>query len=120
MAAASLWNGEGLYGRPVAAAISGRWRIVEMDLWDREAIDLLGPAFLELDAGGTGQFRFIAVEGFIHWTRGPDGRSDFTWEGSDEGDPVSGRGWVELDEDGSLRGQIFLHMGDNSGFRAIR
>ena len=27
--------------------ISGRWRITEMDLWDQEAIDLLGPAFIE-------------------------------------------------------------------------
>lgn len=27
--------------------IAGRWRIVEMELWDTEAIDLLGPAFIE-------------------------------------------------------------------------
>lgn len=24
--------------------LTGRWRIVEMDLWDLEAIDLMGPA----------------------------------------------------------------------------
>lgn len=24
------------------------WRIVEMDLWDRDAIDLVGPGFIEL------------------------------------------------------------------------
>ena len=27
--------------------ISGKWPITEMDLWDREAIDLVGPAFIE-------------------------------------------------------------------------
>ncbi len=25
--------------------ISGKWRITEMEAWDREAIDLVGPAF---------------------------------------------------------------------------
>jgi hypothetical protein len=91
-----------------------------MDLWAGEDLDLLGPAFLQLDANGGGRVRFIAIEGAIDWKQGHDGRSDFTWEGHDEGDPVSGRGWVDLNEDGSLRGHIFFHMGDDSGFRAIR
>jgi hypothetical protein len=29
-------------------AITGRWRIVEMELWDQGAIDLLGPGYIEL------------------------------------------------------------------------
>jgi hypothetical protein len=41
----------------------GRWRIVEMDLWDRKAIELLGPGYIEFRKDGTGSFRFIAVEG---------------------------------------------------------
>jgi hypothetical protein len=40
--------------------ISGKWRITKMDLWDQEAIDLLGPAFIEFK-GERGQFRFIAT-----------------------------------------------------------
>jgi hypothetical protein len=89
--------------------------------WDREAIELLGPAVLRFDAAGTGRIRFIAVEGLIDWrgTGGADGgRVEFTWEGFDEGDPVSGRGWVEAVADGLLRGRIFFHLGDDSGFRA--
>jgi hypothetical protein len=27
--------------------VAGKWRIAEMDLWDREALDLVGPAFIE-------------------------------------------------------------------------
>ncbi|MCA1706872.1 MAG: hypothetical protein LC808_27860 [Actinobacteria bacterium] len=46
-------------------------------------------------------------------------RVDFTWEGNDEGDHASGRGWAQLETDGSLRGHIFFHAGDDSGFRAI-
>ncbi len=93
-----------------------------MDLWDRNAIDLVGPAFIEITRNGSGRFQFIAVEGAIdgrHVER--DGRPavEFTWDGSDEGDRVSGRGWVQLRPDRSLLGHVFFHDGDDSGFRAI-
>jgi hypothetical protein len=38
------------------AQLIGNWRIVEMDLWDRDAIDLVGPAYIELKVDGTGRF----------------------------------------------------------------
>ena len=104
-------------GRPV-----GRWRIVEMDLWDHDAIELLGPAFIELRVDGTGSFRFIAVAGDLdcrYDDRRPEARAEFTWEGDDEGSHVSGRGWAEIEADGSLRGHIFFHLGDDSTFRAV-
>jgi len=47
--------------------VAGSWRIVEMDLWDREAIDLVGPAFIKLNADGTGAVRFIAGDGYIDY-----------------------------------------------------
>ena len=102
-------------------AIAGRWRIVEMELWDLEAIELLGPAFIDITADGQGSFRFIAVEGLMD-TRDVDrgGRPgiEFSWEGNDESDPASGGGWATLSPDGSLEGRIFFHMGDDSSFRA--
>ena len=101
--------------------ISGKWRITEMDLWDREAIDLLGPALIEFKGEG-GQFRFIAVDGWMDCRHGQrNGRSsvDFTWDGNDECDPVSGRGWAKLQKDGSLSGRIYIHHGDDSGFKAV-
>jgi len=102
--------------------VVGLWRIVEMGLWDREAIDLVGPAYIEIKPDGQGSFRFIAVEGFLDCRHGEiDGhpRVEFTWEGDDEGDPRSGRGWAQLESDGTLRGHIFFHAGDDSGFRAV-
>ena len=101
--------------------ISGKWRITEMDLWDQEVIDLLGPAFIEFKGEG-GQFRFIAVEGRMDCRHGQrNGRPcvEFIWDGDDECDPASGRGWVKLRTDGSLTGHIYLHQGDDSGFKAI-
>ena len=80
-----------------------------MDLWDREAIDLVGPAFIEFTGEG-GQFRFIAVDGWMDCRHGlRNGRPfvDFTWDANDECDPASGQGWVSLQKDGSLTGHIY-------------
>ena len=102
--------------------VGGRWRIVEMERWDRDAIDLVGPAFIELKTNGHGSFRFIAVEGFIDARRVErEGRPavEFSWDGADEGDRVCGRGWAVLEPDGSLIGHLFIHLGDDSGFRAV-
>ena len=103
----------------MAHRVDGRWRIVEMDRWDREAIDLVGPAFIEITADGRGTFRFIAVEGFIdarHVNLNGCPAAEFRWDGHDEGDHVPGRGWARLDTDGSLRGRLIVHSGDDSGF----
>jgi hypothetical protein len=102
-------------------SIKGRWRIVDMEVWDREAIDLLGPAFIEIGNNDQDSFRFIAVEGWMDIRDVErDGRTgiEFSWEGNDESDPASGRGWGTLAPDGSLEGRIFFHMGDDSWFRA--
>jgi hypothetical protein len=100
----------------------GTWRIVHMDLWDRDAIELLGPAFIELRVDGTGSFRFIAVAGDLdcrYDERRHEARAEFTWEGDDDGSRVSGRGSAEIEPDGSLSGRIFFHLGDDSTFRAV-
>lgn len=104
-------------------SVSGKWRIIEMELWNREDFELLGPAFFSFDGTGSGQFHFIAVEGWMDCLHGQrDGRLfvEFTWDGNDEGDPARGRGWVALNADGTLSGHIYFHHGDDSGFRAIR
>ena len=99
----------------------GRWRIVEMDMWDRDAIDLVEPGFIEFAGDGTGQFGFIAVRGWMDCrSTERDGRPavEFSWDGDDEGDQASGRGWAALVDDATLEGHLFINMGDDSGFRA--
>jgi hypothetical protein len=104
------------------ASLVGRWRIIEMDLWDRDAMDLVGPATIEFARGGTGSFSFIAVQANLDLRESADddGRVHFTFEGFDEGDQVSGRGWAVLRDDGTLVGHLFFHLGDHSGFVAVR
>jgi hypothetical protein len=104
-----------------AAPLAGRWRIVEMSGWDRDAIDLVEPGFIEFTEDGTGQFGFIAVRGWLDYRPAErDGQAgvEFTWEGIDEGDQVSGRGWASLVDDVMVEGHLFFHMGDDSSFRA--
>lgn len=103
-------------------SVAGRWRIVAMELWDSDVLDLVGPAFIEFGEDGLGSFGFIAVQGSMDCREVPrDERPgvEFSWEGSDDCDPASGRGWVVLEDDGSLRGRIFFHLGDDSGVTAV-
>ena len=105
-----------------SADVTGRWRILEMDLWDQDALDLVAPAFIEFSPDHTGEFGFIVVTGWIDWRRAEADRNgvEFSWEGTDEGDQVSGRGWAERHDDGVLRGHIYFHLGDDASFRAER
>ncbi|MDN5861274.1 MAG: hypothetical protein L0H84_21940 [Pseudonocardia sp.] len=100
--------------------VAGRWRIVAMDLWDAETIDLVVPGFIEFGDDGSGEFGFIAVRGWMDCRPGVRrGDVEFSWQGDDEGDPVGGRGWAVLADDGTLTGHLYFHLGDDSGFRAI-
>src|SRR3954451_23092703 len=41
----------------------GKWRIIEMALWDSDFLDLVEPAYIRFDAQGRGEFVFGAVQG---------------------------------------------------------
>ena len=104
------------------SAIEGRWRITETDLWCEDDLDILGEAEIVFARGGVGSIQVGALQAGLDYRfdkLGRPPRADFTWSGADEMDPVSGRGWVEL-EGASLRGKLFIHMGDDVTFRAAR
>lgn len=102
--------------------LAGRWRIVEMEMWDHDAIDLDVEGHFTFGKGRQGDFQFICVRGFMdcRYSGSADGpRVDFSWDGHDEDMPVSGRGWATLAGD-HIEGRIFIHNGDDSSFRAQR
>ena len=106
--------------KPTAPFI-GRWRIVEMELWDREFIDLEDPGHITFAKGGNGSFHFGAVECGLdcRLEDSPAGqRVEFTFDGHDEMDPTFGRGWAAL-KNGELHGHLYFHLGDDSSFRAV-
>ncbi len=93
-----------------------------MEQWDRDYIDLEGPGFVEFGKGGLGSLQFGAVEVGLDCRtalRGQDERIEFSFEGHDDADLCSRRGWAEIRE-GGLYGKLFFHRGDDSWFKAIR
>lgn len=103
-----------------AKAFIGRWRIVEMDQWDNDYLDLVEPAFISFGAED-GAFAFGAVKGSLdvrYGTRAGTACVEFSWDGRNDVDQASGRGWVALGTAGRLVGHLFIHNSDDSGFVA--
>ena len=102
--------------------IEGKWRITEMEQWDRDFIDLVVPGHITFQKNGDGSFQFGAVEGWldcrVETVEGVE-RIEFSWQGTDEMDPVCGRGWATV-RNGELYGRLYIHGGDDSWFRAQR
>ena len=102
---------------------AGTFHILEMEQWDEDYVNMEGQAYIRFEADGTGEFRFGVVQASLDWRSGTrDGRPavEFSWEGSAECDPATGRGWAILEAPDTLKGTIFFHMGDESGFAARR
>lgn len=94
-----------------------------MDNWRQEEVDLIQPGFIEFSAHRLGLLGFITVSGSLDYrVTAYDGRlgAEFSWQGIDDDDDASGRGWVAIDPDDTLEGRIYFHLGDESGFRATR
>lgn len=102
-----------------ARAFVGRGRIVEMDVWDSDFLDLAEAAHLTFKGMARGEIAFGALKGFLDVRYGArDGLAcaDFSWEGHDENDPACGRGWAMFSSAGRLVGGFYIHYGDVSGF----
>jgi len=101
----------------------GVWHITEMEMWDAEYFNMERQAYLEINSNGLGNFQFGLVTGQIDGEvemSGNEERFAFTWEGSDELDPVSGSGWISLHGTDKIIGKIKLHLGDSSEFQAVK
>jgi hypothetical protein len=105
---------------PMHSPYIGTWRIIEMEQWDQDYIDLVVPGYIAFREHNLGEFQFGTVHGEIDYRFEPyqeTERLEFSWEGEDDMDPVSGRGWAII-QDGQLQGRLYCHEGDESGFVA--
>ncbi|HET8899322.1 MAG TPA: hypothetical protein VFN09_11175 [Rhodanobacteraceae bacterium] len=103
-------------------AVLGTWRITSMEVWDADYFDMEAPAHITLRADLTGELQFGLVQGDLDARASrADGvaRVEFSWSGTDENDPMSGRGWMDVTAD-QAEGRIFIHLGDDSAFTAAR
>jgi hypothetical protein len=96
-----------------------RWRIVAADIWERDYLDLCGPATLDIRADGYEEIAFDALQAGLDIAYG---RSDvsFDWAGFDEMDEVRGSGSAQLLEDGALEIEFDYHHGDEAILKAER
>jgi hypothetical protein len=95
-------------------SIRGRWRVVETPGYDMA----VAGAYILFDEGG-GEFAFDCLAGSIHIACDDDA-TECDWQGNDEMEPANGDGWTELQDDGSLEGEICLLNGDDVPFIARR
>ena len=104
---------------PANCQLIGRWRIVEADIWDRDYLDLCGPATITITDDGHGEIAFGALQagldleysrsiGRLHLGRlRRNGRSP-------------GDGSAELLDDGSIEIEFAYHNGDEAVLKAKR
>jgi hypothetical protein len=95
-------------------SIRGRWHVVETPGYDMA----VAGAYILFDKVG-GEFAVDCLTGSIHGSCDGDA-VQFSWEGNDEMEPASSDGWAELQDDGSLEGEICLVNGDDIPFIARR
>ena len=100
-----------------ACALIGKWRIVEADLWDRDYLDLVEPAYMTIEDHGHGKFAFGGVQGSFDCEYSSR-TIFFTWQGFDEMDEVWGDGSAELEDDGFLDIDFRFHHGDQATLKA--
>ena len=103
----------------VAKAFAGRWRIVEMDNWGSDFLDLVEEAHLTFGGKSDGEIAFGAPKGFLdvrYGARDGSACAEFSWEGHDENDPACGRGWAMIGTARRFVGHFYIHNGDDTGF----
>src|SRR5260370_857505 len=54
--------------RSAKSALIGKWRIIEMGLWDNDYLDMVEPAYIQFQANGLGEFKFGCVVGGLDCT----------------------------------------------------
>ena len=85
-------------------------RILEADLWDRDYLDLVEPAYISFADDGHGVIPFGALNAGLDCAYGAS-IIFFTWFGFDEMDEVTGSGNAELNDDGTIDIDFSHHLG---------
>ena len=79
-------------------SLRGTWRIFETELWDQKDLDDFTQAHLTLGSDNLGELAFLYVSADVDYRvveRDGLPAVEFSFNGFDELDPVSGRGWAE-------------------------
>jgi len=98
-----------------AKGFTGRWRILSMDRWGKDYLDLIAEAHLTFRGATDGNIAFGTLEGsleVVYVACEQSFRAVFSWKGEDGADDVSGSGWAVLETDGRLVGNFHIEGSD--------
>ena len=100
---------------------TGTWHIFEMEIWGEDYFNMEVQAYIEINSSMLGNFQFGLVKADINEVNYEDEeRLEFTWEGNEENDPMSGSGCLKMIDNDLLEGEFRIQKGDSSRFRARR
>jgi len=102
--------------------VVGKWRIIESDQWDKDYLDLVEPAkaiFTDPNSKDHSEITFGVVDVGLTLEYSQTMMA-FTFHGSDEGDEISGSGWAEVLDDGTLEIKFTFFGGDEAILKAVR
>ena len=100
--------------------LQGTWEIIETDMWDKESLDMEDTAVISFNDQNQGELSFVAIESWIDYRFDKqDNLIEFSFEGTDAGRPICGRGKATFTND-QILGTLFIHNGDESTFKAKR
>lgn len=71
-------------GVQAMSKLKGRWSITEMELWDKDYIDLVEPGYIKFEDYNVGEFVFGTINGFIDYRLTKEGgaeKAEFSWSG---------------------------------------
>ena len=98
---------------PKRCLLLGKWRITQSDLWDKDHLDLVAPAYILFAEDGHGEVAFGALNAGLDLEYGKS-LVFFTWAGFEEMDEVNGSGSAELNDDGTITIEFAYHHGDEA------
>ena len=98
---------------PKRCMLLGKWRITQSDIWDKDYLDLVEPAYILLEEDGHGEVALGALNARLDLEYGK-AIVFFTWAGFDEMDEVSGSGSAKLNDDGTISIEFAYQNGDEA------
>ncbi len=108
-------------GDDLALLFAGRWRLVDAEFWDQDALELGGAATITID-GDAGTLRLGTLEATLdlrYDVRDEGPVAEFTFAGFADGEQLIGRGWLRPLDTGGLEGHLFFHQGDDSPITCV-
>lgn len=101
----------------------GKWNICEIDNENTDCYSLDEQAYIYIDSDNSGVLQFGLINGDL------EGRIrinpnykiyEFTLDGNEGFDDITGRGWLKLTDNNTVSGKIVIDDGDASDFVAKR